>query len=82
MSAERAEVPAADPHAKLEHAFIQEYLERRGYTPATLRTLTEPEAIAVMRQASLYASGRLTEVESRAHLVDDPSRRAARLRFA
>ena len=33
MSAERAEVPAVDPHAKLEHAFIQEYLERRGYTP-------------------------------------------------
>ena len=71
MSAERAEVPAVDPHAKLEHAFIQEYLDRRGFTPETLRTLTEPEAIAVMRQASLYASGRLTEVESRAHLVDD-----------
>jgi len=71
MSTQRAEVPAEDRHAKLELAFIQEFLERRGYTPDSLRALSASEANAVLRQASQYASGRLTEVECRAHLIED-----------
>ena len=60
-----------DPLAQLELAFIAEFLQGRGYTLSTLHDLPEAEADALLKQASLYASGKLTEVESRAHFVDD-----------
>ena len=60
-----------DPHAQLERAFIEEYLRARRHSLATLQMLPTAEADAMLREASLYASGRLTEVESRAHLVND-----------
>jgi len=37
--------------------------------------LPPAEARALLQQASVYASCRLTEVESRAHFVDDMHRR-------
>ena len=61
----------ADQTAKLEQAFIAEFLERSGHTPDSLRMLPSDQAEALMKQASAYASGRLTEVESRAHFVHD-----------
>jgi hypothetical protein len=63
--------PQADPHAQLERALIEEYLQRRGQSLATLKELGAEEADGLLKEASLYASGRLTEVESRAHLVDE-----------
>jgi hypothetical protein len=60
-----------DPVAALERAFIAEFLERRGYTLEALQRLPAAEAHDLMKQASVYASGRLSEVESRAHLVHD-----------
>jgi hypothetical protein len=60
-----------DPVAGLERAFIAEFLERRGYTAATLHDLPESEADALMKQASVYASAKLSEVEARAHYVHD-----------
>ena len=60
-----------DPLAQLELAFIAEFLQGRGYTLSTLHELPEDQADALLKQASLYASGKLTEVESRAHFVDD-----------
>lgn len=60
-----------DPMATLERAFIEEYLQRRGLSPADLHALPHDEATRLMKDASLYASGRLTEVESRAHYVHD-----------
>lgn len=71
MSAERSEKPADDPLAQLERAFIAEYLHDRGLTLAALQELPEEQANALLREASLSASGRLSEVESRAHFVDD-----------
>lgn len=52
-------------------ALISEYLERRGHTLHTLHLLPEADRHTLMRDASLYASSRLSEVESRAQYVDD-----------
>jgi hypothetical protein len=70
MSSERAE-PRGDPLAQLERAFIEEYLDGRGHHLNTLNALPPEQANALMKEASAYASGRLTEVETRAHLVED-----------
>ena len=60
-----------DPTARLEKAFIAEFLERRGVSPAALHELPAHEAEALLKEASTYASGKLTEVESRAHLAHE-----------
>ena len=60
-----------DPHARLEKAFIEEYLRSRGYTLKTLHGLPEELVKQLMTEASLYASAKLTELESRAHFVDE-----------
>ena len=67
-----SDVPrTADQIAQLEEAFITEFLERRGLTRSTLHDLPEAEAHAVMKEASAYASARLSEVEARAHYVHE-----------
>lgn len=73
MRDERTDERAAgdDPVARLERAFIAEFLERHGHTLATVRQLPPEEANALLKEASVYASGRLTEVEARAHFVSD-----------
>ena len=71
MNAERPDRPPENPLAQLERAFIDEFLKLRGHSVTSLRELPEAEAHAIMREASLYASGKLTEVESRAHYVDE-----------
>jgi hypothetical protein len=63
--------PGADPLAQLERAFIDEFLRMRGYDVDTLRQLPDDKATALLKQATMYASCRLTEVESRARFVDD-----------
>ena len=70
MSSNRSE-SIGDPLAQLEIAFIEEYLHDRGHHLNTLRDLPRDQANALMKEASAYASGRLTEVETRAHLVED-----------
>ena len=71
MGVEGSDKVGGDPLAQLERAFIVEYLQGRGYGLSTLRELPGKEADALLKEASIYASGRLSEVESRAHLVDD-----------
>jgi hypothetical protein len=61
--------PQGDRHAQLERAFITEYLLSRHRTPESIKELPPDQASALLREASLYASGRLCEVESRAHLI-------------
>ena len=73
MSVERTSV--GDPLSELERAFIAEFLRDRGHTLDTVRALPPAEAHALLQQASIYASCRLTEVESRAHFVEDMHRR-------
>ena len=63
--------PRPDQTANLERALIDEFLERRGHTRQSVHALPEAEQHAIMREASLHASMKLTEVESRARYVDD-----------
>lgn len=71
MRPDADQAPRPDQTAELEMALISEYLERRGHTLHSLHLLPEADRHALMRDASLYASSRLSEVESRAHYVDD-----------
>jgi hypothetical protein len=72
MAAEHRESPARQaPLAQLERTFIDEYLRTRGYDPATLASLPEQELHAVLADASVHASARLTEIESRSRLLHD-----------
>ena len=62
--------PSTDPAASMERSLIEEFLQAHGHTLASLHELPEAEAKALMTAASLHASMRLTEVESRAHFID------------
>jgi hypothetical protein len=63
--------PLADQTAELERAFIAEFLEQRGLTMHSVQALPEAERHRILRDASLHASMRLSEVESRWRYVDD-----------
>jgi len=72
MSAERSDYPAREaPLGQLERAFIDEFVRARGYDPLTLSELPEQERHALLKEASVYASAKLSEVESRAHLIHE-----------
>ncbi len=70
--------PMEEPEAPLERMYIEAYLQRRGYTlhcgdyPLhSICDLAESEAKRLMTAASIYASTKLTEVETRAHFVEE-----------
>ena len=71
MTVERAEMPAEAPLGQLERALIDQFLRQRGYDPDALAALSEEDRHALLAQASVYASSRLTEVESRAHFIHE-----------
>jgi hypothetical protein len=54
---------------QLEQALIAEFLQRRGYDRHALDQLLPADRDALLKEASVYASSRLAEVESRSHLL-------------
>ena len=68
---ELRETTTGDPLSELERAFIIEFLRVSGHTFESVRALPHAEAHALLQQASIHASCRLTEVESRAHYIHD-----------
>jgi hypothetical protein len=60
-----------DPEAELERAFMAEFLSTKGHTFETVHALPADRAAALLKQASSYASGKLTERESRARLLHE-----------
>ncbi|MGB7219475.1 MAG: EAL domain-containing protein [Vicinamibacterales bacterium] len=60
-----------DPQRQLEQALIDEFLRRQGYEPGEVDRLPDPQRTGLMTQASAYASGKLAEVDARAHLVHE-----------
>jgi len=60
--------PEEGPQSALERKFIQDYLQNKGHNRASISALPEEAAKALMREACLYASLKLAEIESRAHL--------------
>lgn len=72
MDTDRTFAPLEDdPHARLERAFIAEYLHNQGYELEKLHELPDATVKRLMTEASLYASSKLTEVEARAHFVNE-----------
>ncbi len=60
-----------DIHAGLERSLIAEYLREKGYTLTELRKLGEAEFKQFMKEASIYASCKLAELEERAHFLQE-----------
>lgn len=60
-----------DMHGVLEKTLIEAYLKGKGYSLEALQSLPKAEAKKLMREASTYASGKLAELEERAHFVDE-----------
>jgi len=58
-----------DIHPFLEKILIETYLKGKGYTQEELKSLPEEEAKQLMKEASTYASGKLAEMEVKAHLM-------------
>ncbi len=71
--------PEQDPHAELEKMLISGYLRDKGYALSSLKSLPHEQAEALMKEASRYASAKLAELESRAHLVDEVHKAATPL---
>jgi hypothetical protein len=60
-----------DPEGRLEQALIEEFLRARGLDSSALHALPADEAKRVLTDASVYAAGKLAEVETRAHFVHE-----------
>jgi len=59
------------PLACLEQSLIDEYIRLRGYDPARLGNLVAADRDTLLKAASLYASGKLCEVETRSHFLHE-----------
>lgn len=62
---------ADEIHTLLERCFIEEYLKSKGHTQKSLKKLPKKEAYQLLREASTFASGKLAEIEIRAHFTED-----------
>jgi hypothetical protein len=72
MSAKNNHQPLMeDIHAFLETTLIETYLKGKGYALEELKDLPEKEAKQLMIEASTYASGKLAELEDRAHFMQE-----------
>lgn len=60
-----------DPQGKLEQAFIDEFLRSHGYDDRKRGELSDLHLERLMKQATAYASGKLSEIEARAHYVHE-----------
>jgi hypothetical protein len=63
--------PLEAPLGRLEQALIEEFVRARGHDPAHLAQLPEDLREQLLKDASLYASARLSEVESRSQFLHD-----------
>jgi hypothetical protein len=64
-------LPMQAPLSVLERALIDAYLRLQGHDPAHLEHLPAGQRDALLRSASLHASERLAEIESRANYVHE-----------
>ena len=54
---------------QLEQALIDQFLQMRGFDHAAVERLAPAQRDALLKEASVYASSKLAEVESRSHLL-------------
>ncbi|UCE97837.1 MAG: hypothetical protein JSV74_00430 [Dehalococcoidia bacterium] len=58
--------PQDETRALLEQGLIDEYLKDKGYDRDSLKKLPKDEARRIMIEASTFASGKLSEIETTA----------------
>jgi len=58
--------PEDETRALLEQGLIDEYLKDKGYNREGLKKLPKEEARKIMIEASTFASGKLSEIETKA----------------
>jgi hypothetical protein len=63
--------PLEDYEAKLERALEDEFLRQQGRTREEVARLPDAERAVILSAASTYASGRLAEIGTRAHYVNE-----------
>jgi hypothetical protein len=61
--------PLEEPLAELERRLMSEYVAAVGQDLHALLNRNDEEAKKLLTEASLYATGKLTEVESRSHYL-------------
>jgi hypothetical protein len=72
MRADQSEISALEaPLAQLERALIEEFVRARTHNRVNLSDLPEHERTTLLKDASVYASARLAEIESRSQIVQD-----------
>jgi hypothetical protein len=72
MMSDTADVrPMKDPEGQLEKSLINEFIRMRGHEPDALESLSEGERTHLLAEASVYAAGKLAEIEARAHFVHE-----------
>lgn len=73
MSTQTKEIqpPTEDIHAFLEKTLIEAYLKGKGFTLEGLKSLPALQSKQLMKEASTYASGKLAELEDRAHFMQE-----------
>jgi len=67
--------PIEAPYAALERRFIKEFIECHSAEGRPFDGRPDRQDPRLVEAATLYASLRLAEIESRAHYVDDIHRR-------
>ena len=60
-----------DRQAELLQMYEEEYLASRGYTYHTVQQLPEAQCRRLLVEASTYASNKVAEVETRAHMINE-----------
>ncbi len=63
-------VVMTDSLGQLERSLIDEFLRARGIEPGDISALPEHDRKKLLAEASVYASGKLVEVEARAQYSD------------
>jgi hypothetical protein len=66
ISEEPEECIGRSPQSALEKELIEKYLRDKGYRKADLLILPKAQAKKIMKEACLYASLKLAEIEAKA----------------
>jgi len=69
MTDQNDTAPLHDPMAEIERHLISACVAGAGHDLETLLRRTDEDARRLLAEASLYASGRLSEVEARLHYL-------------
>lgn len=63
--------PVHAPHGELEQSLIHQFVRARGYDPDRLQELPPDLRETLLKEASVYASSKLSEVEARSHFLHE-----------